>query len=328
MKKAIKIAGYIFGGVAVLVVIFLIYFNSRFPTVDPPLPVKIEPTSARLERGKYLAHHVTVCMDCHSTRDWTKLSGPLKFGTLGMGGDKFDESNAGIPGVLYAKNITPAGIERYSDGELMRVITNGVTKEGRAIFPLMPYLGYNNLTREDLYSIVAYIRSLNRINNSVPEGSLNFPVNLIVKTIPPKSYNPMPEPDKNNPKELGKYLVRIAGCFDCHTQMIKGEYLLEKSFAGGFEFHFPGGTVRSANITPDSISGIGKWSKNYFVERFKMMDPEKLQSQPVSKYDFNTAMPWTMYAGMKSEDLEAIYEFLKTIKPVKNAVVKFTPAAE
>jgi hypothetical protein len=35
-------------------------------------------------------------------------------------------------------------------------------------------------------------------------------------------------------------------------------------------------------------------------------------------------MPWTMYAGMKEDDLKAIYAYLKTIKPIKNEVVKFT----
>ena len=264
-------------------------------------------------------------MDCHSIRDWSKLSGPITPGTLGKGGDKFDEATAGVPGVLFAKNITPAGISRYTDGELIRVITTGITKEGRALFPLMPYLHYNNLTKEDLFSIVAYIRSLEPIKNDVPESSLNFPVNLIVKTIPPKSYKPASEPNKNNPTEYGKYLVNAAACFDCHTKMVKGEYIMEKSFAGGFEFQFPGGVVRSANITPEQISGIGAWTKDEFIERFKSMDPEKYLPMETAVNDFNSVMPWTMYAGMSNEDLGAIYEYLRTVKPVKNAVVKFTP---
>lgn len=325
MKKALKVLGYILGGVVVLVITFIIYFNSTYPKVDPPSAEKVEITPARLERGKYLANHVTVCMDCHSTRDWSKFSGPPKMQTLGMGGDRFDEPTAGIPGVLYARNITPAGISRYTDGELMRVITNGVTKEGRALFPLMPYISYNHLTREDLYSIVAYIRSLQPIKNEVRDGSLDFPVNLIVKTIPPKSYSPSPEPNENNPVEYGKYLVGVAVCFDCHTQMIKGEYTMEKAFGGGFEFQFPGGTVRSANITPEPISGIGNWTKDKFVERFKSMDTAAYSPAETSVNDFNTVMPWTMYAGMTREDIGAIYDYLRTIKPVKNAVVKFTP---
>jgi mono/diheme cytochrome c family protein len=326
MKKFFKILSFLIGGVAVLIAAFLIYFNSSYPKVDAPSAEKVEITPARLERGKYLAHHVTVCMDCHSTRDWTKLSGPPLPGTLGRGGDKFDKETAGIPGILYAKNITPAGIGRYSDGELMRTITNGVTKEGKAIFPLMPYIGYNHLTKEDLYSIVAYIRSLKPIKNDVPEGSLDFPLNLIVKTIPPKSFVPSPEPNRNNSTEYGKYLVTVAGCFDCHTQQIKGKFQMHKAFGGGFEFTFPAGVVRSANISPDDISGIGKWTKEQFVSRFKVMDADSNQIVSVnSMKEFNTPMPWTMYAGMTREDLGAVYDYLKTVRPVKNPVVKFTP---
>jgi hypothetical protein len=189
----------------------------------------------------------------------------------------------------------------------------------------MPYLGYNHLTKEDLYSIVAYIRSLQPIKNEVEDGSINFPVNLIIKIVPPKSFTPSREPDKNNPVTLGKYLTTIASCGDCHTQMEKGNPIVGKEFAGGFPFQFPGGVVRSANITPDKISGIGTWTKENFIDRFKSMDPERYPRSIVSPEEFNTPMPWTMFAGMSNEDLGAIYEYLKTLKPVANDVVKFIP---
>lgn len=324
MKKFLKILAYIFGGVAVLIVAFLIYFNSAYPDVNPPTNEKVEITPARLARGEYLAKHVTICMDCHSERDWSKFSGPPKPETWGMGGDKFSE-DIGFPGTLYAKNITPAGIGDWTDGELIRAITCGVNKDGDAFFPLMPYLNYNHLTKEDLYSIVAYLRSLKPIENEVPEGSLNFPLNFIVKTIPPKSFNPSPEPDKNDPVKYGEYITKMAACFDCHTQQVKGEYIMEKAFAGGSEFNFPGGVVRSANLTPDAATGIGNWTKDQFIARFKIMNPDSNVIASTSMTDFNTAMPWTMYAGMTDEDLGSIYEYLRTVKPIRNAVTKFTP---
>lgn len=325
MNKIVKALLYISGVLAVLIIGFVVYFNSAFPDVDLPSNDKIEITPARLERGKYLANHVTVCMDCHSTRDWSKFSGPLTAGTFGKGGDEFNEGNAGVPGIIYSRNITPAALGSWTDGELMRAITNGVSKDGTALFPLMPYLGYNNLTKEDLYSIVAYIRSLEPIKNEVPERSLNFPLNFIVKTIPPRSYKAAPEPNKNNPVEYGKYLVTIASCFDCHTEQVKGEFKMDKAFAGGFEFKFPGGIVRSANITPHPETGIGAWTKEQFIKRFTMMNPDSSAVPSVGMKDFNTAMPWTMYAGMSREDLGAMYEYLQTIKPVENQVVKFVP---
>jgi hypothetical protein len=44
--------------------------------------------------------------------------------------------------------------------------------------------------------------------------------------------------------------------------------------------------------------------------------------------DFNSIMPWTMYGTMHEEDLKAIFAYLKTLKPISNTVVKFTPAAK
>ncbi len=324
MKKFFKILLYIFGGVAIVVAAYLFYFNSAYPKVDPPSNEKVEITPARLKRGAYLVKHVTVCLDCHSTRDWSKLYGPVIPNTLGKGGEEYNEQNAGVPGKLYAKNITPAGIGSWTDGELIRAITCGVNKNNVSLFPLMPYVHYNNLSREDLYSIVAYIRSLPAIQNTINERSLDFPLNFIVKTIPLKSYMPAPEPNKNNPVEYGKYLVNAAACFDCHTQMVKGKPIMEKAFAGGFPFQLAGGTVRSSNITPDPVSGIGSWTKEQFITRFKSTNVESNQFVSVGQKDFNSVMPWTLYGGMKQEDLSAIYDYLRTITPVKNAIVKFT----
>jgi hypothetical protein len=44
--------------------------------------------------------------------------------------------------------------------------------------------------------------------------------------------------------------------------------------------------------------------------------------------EFNSVIPWTLYAGMSEEDLGAIYEYLKTVTPVKNLVQKWTPVKE
>jgi mono/diheme cytochrome c family protein len=116
----------------------LLYIKIAMPNVGSAPDIKIDATPERLALGEYLAYHVTVCIDCHSRRDWSRFSGPPAEGTIGMGGDLFDQKY-GFPGTYYAKNITPSGISRYADGELFRVITTGVDKEGKALFPVMPF---------------------------------------------------------------------------------------------------------------------------------------------------------------------------------------------
>ena len=73
----------------------------------------------------------------------------------------------------------------------------------------MPYNGFNNLTREDLYSIVAYIRSLKPLNNTVPETELDFPLNFLIKTMPLKSYSPAPEIDRR--LDMGVFVIFVEG---------------------------------------------------------------------------------------------------------------------
>src|SRR6267154_1892988 len=117
MKSLLKILGYLVAFVMVTLGGLLTYVKLALPDVGKAEGIKIEYTPERIERGRYLASHVNVCMDCHSTRDWTKFSGILKAGTLGAGGERFDQS-VGMPGVVISKHITPAGISRYTDGEL------------------------------------------------------------------------------------------------------------------------------------------------------------------------------------------------------------------
>ncbi|HCT24427.1 MAG TPA: cytochrome C, partial [Chitinophagaceae bacterium] len=96
MKKAFKVLGYLVLGIIVLLAAALTYVKLALPNVGDAPQLTVQATPEKIARGEYLANHVTVCMDCHSKRDWTKFSGPVTPGTLGMGGDRFDES-VGMP---------------------------------------------------------------------------------------------------------------------------------------------------------------------------------------------------------------------------------------
>ena len=325
MKTILKYVGYLIAFVLLVIAGVLSYVKLALPNVGDPEDIKLDYTSERIERGRYLANSVTVCMDCHSKRDWSKFSGPLTEGTLGMGGDVFDQS-MGLPGVFYARNITPAGIQRYTDGELFRLITTGVTKEGRAMFPLMPYPYYGRMDKEDIYSIIAYVRSIPAKENAVPDSKPDFPMNFIINTIPQKAEHST-RPPKTDLLAYGAYMTNAAGCAECHTQVDKGQIIPEVIFGGGREFQFPdGSTVVSSNISPDKETGIGTWSNEVFVQRFKAYADSTYVSENVAAGEFNTIMPWTMYGQMEPEDLEAIYTYLKTVTPISNKVVKFRAA--
>jgi mono/diheme cytochrome c family protein len=328
MKTIVKFLGGFAAILALALVGGILYFNRSFPKVSPAKNITIESNPARLARGKYLVENVTGCISCHSDRDLTRFNFPVKEDTLGQGGFKFDHQLMGLPGTLYSRNITPYSLGKWTDGEIVRALRTGVNQQGQALFPLMPYQHLSRLCQEDLYSIVAYIRTLKPIAYDPPPTKLDFPLNFIVKTIPRDAGPFPPAPDPKDKAAYARYMVNATSCLDCHTPVDgHGNPLPGMDFAGGMEFHFPDGSIlRTPNITPDKKTGIGDWTKDYFIQRFRLGKKMADSKAPVKPGDFNTLMPWPEYGAMTEGDLGAIYDFLREqVKPVDHPVEKFTP---
>ena len=278
-----------------------------------------------IKRGEYLANHVTPCIDCHSKRDFSKFSGPVVPGTEGMGGEVFDQKHMGVPGAVFARNITPdpeTGIGTWTDDDILRAITQGISKNGDTLFPIMPYARFNHLAKDDLLSIIAYIRTLKPIKNKVPTRQLMVPISAV---YPAPALGPSVDknvrPSESDPAKYGEYLVNAAVCGDCHTPMTPRGYDFSKTLAGGFTFNMDNFKVTSANLTSDSATGLGTWTEERFMNKFIPYREEKAYAYDAGKQ--NTMMPLTTFAGMKDSDLKAIYAYLKTLKPIKNQVEKY-----
>lgn len=321
--KALKIILITLGIIIIAIGGVLIYLTTFLPRTDDPPDMTIEITPDSIERGKYLANHVTVCMDCHAERDWSKFAGPPKAGTLGAGGEIFDR-NMGLPGKFYAPDISPAKLRSWTDGDIYRTIVTGVNREGRVLFPVMPYTGYSRLSKEDVYSIIAYLRTIPSYGMDYPDRELDFPVSLLINTMAVEPDHKQ-KPDASDKLAYGEYVLNAAGCVECHTPFEKGKLVMEKRLTGGREFPMPGGTLRAPNLTPDKETGIGGWSEEHFVDKFKFYEKEENQHMPVGRQEFNTIMPWTIYAGMTGTDLRAIYAYLHSLKPVDNKIEKWSP---
>ena len=323
MKKFFKLSAIIFGVIVILLISGYAYINLKYPDVGPSPDMKISATPEMLERGKYLANSFAACMDCHSQRNYDKLGGPLVVGTEGKGGEDFGEGAGYVP----AKNITSdkeTGLGNWTDGEIFRAVTMGVDKNGEPLAPMMPYLYYRNMDEGDIKAIIAYIRTLPPIKNQIPAHKLNFPVNLIFRTLPSKpDFKKLPDP--GNKLAIGEYYS--GNCMGCHSPMEKGEFIQDKLFSGGVEFPNPkGGIVRSANISPDKETGIGSWTKEQFIQKFRSYNNPDIQNVNVKNGEFNTVMPWTFLANATDDDLGSVYDFLMSQKPIYNKVEKFSPA--
>ena len=328
MKTFLKIVGGLLLLVIVLIACAITWLAVRKPASRPASTEKIEATPERLARGKYLVDHVTPCLECHSDHV-VKFGIPVKPGTEGQGGYIFDK-NIGFPGVVAAQNITADdefGLGKWTDGEVIRAVREGVDRNGDALFPMMPYEQFRDMSDDDVKAAVVYLRTLKPIHKGVPAKHIDFPVNLLIKFAPKPVDGVVKSPDSHDSVAYGKYLTTIGGCFECHTPHDdKNALIAEKPFAGGWEMKGPWGRVFTANLTPAAGTYMSHATREEFIGRFKAFASMDANTAPDAPAGRNTVMPWLAFAGMTDQDLGAIYDYLKTVKPIENKVVTFPDA--
>ena len=319
MKKILLI---LVGAITLFVLSSLSYVKFILPDVGDAPVITAPDEAGNIERGRYLANSVALCMDCHSVRDWSLFSGPPIPGTEGKGGEVFNRA-MGLPGVYYSRNLTQYALSDWTDGEIFRAITSGVSKDGSALFPIMPHPNYARVDKNDILDIIAYIRTLKPIEYDPPASESDFPMNFIINTIPQEpKFNKIP--DISDQIAYGKYMLTMASCNDCHTPFVDGEYDMSRFLSGGRELPLPWATLRSANLTPDVETGLGGWTEKGFVTRFKMYQDSAYVIPQIEEGDFMTVMPWLMYSTMEEHDLKAIFAYLQSLDPISNRVEKFT----
>ena len=149
--------------------------------------------------------------------------------------------------------------------------------------------------------------------------------------------------------QRGKYIVETFGCAHCHTpkkMTDRGPIIDESRWLMGHpsDSNLPGiekssiltagwtysnmdhtahvgpwGVSYSANITSD-VSGIGAWSLEHFTKSLKQGKHKGLENgRPVMP-----PMPWTDYVHMSDDDVESLYLYLKSTKPIRNIVPGYT----
>jgi mono/diheme cytochrome c family protein len=253
---------------------------------------------ASLERGRYLVETIMACGSCHTPQG---PDGPVA-GLHLAGGMVFDE------GVFRAvsANITSdaeTGVGGWSDAGLAKAIRECIRPNGQVIGPPMPCELYHGLGDDDLYAIVAYLRTIPPIHNQPEASTYSFPL--------PPAYGPpvssQSAPDRADPVAYGGYLAGpIAHCVECHTPMgADGRRDWSRIGAGGSEFKGPWRISVAADLTP---SGLGDWSDAEIVTAVtKGMGRDGRQLMPPMGYGF--------YRGIHPEDLTAIIAYLRQLPP-------------
>jgi mono/diheme cytochrome c family protein len=317
-RRILKFAGLTLAAMACVSVSGAAYAILRKPATAPPLDIRVEITPERIARGKQI-FTVSECSGCHSARDFSRFGGPAIEGRLGEGMEFPPE--LGLPGRIASRNITPdveTGLGTWTDGEKIRAIREGISRDGSPLFPMMPYERYRKMSDEDVMSLVAYLNTLPPVRHKVERSRVDFPVSVLIKSAPQPAGS-VPPPNRADRLAYGGYLVNLAGCAGCHTRSEKGNPV-GPAFAGGERFAFPGAVVVSANITPDLQTGIGRWKEADFVEKFHQYREYATKGSPAAGPENFTLMPWLEFSQLDASDLGAIYTFLRGQKPVYQIV--------
>jgi mono/diheme cytochrome c family protein len=328
MKTFFKVVGIVLLVVVALAAIGVSWLSLRKPAQREAIADKVQATPERIARGKYVVHHVSMCFDCHSERTM-QYGLPFKPGREGVGGFIWDQK-IGFPGTLAAANLTPdpeTGLGNWTDGEILRAMREGVDREGKALFPIMPYGHLRSMSDEDANAVVAYLRTMKPLRYERPVKELKVPMNFVEKFIPQPITGPVAAPDKSDHLAYGKYMTTIALCSECHASKDERNTPIPgREFAGGWVMHTPQFTVVPPNITPHPSTYMGQATKEEFIARFRAFSTFTAETAPEAPKGKNTLMPWISYSGMTDEDLGAIYDYLKTLPPVENKVNPFPDA--
>jgi hypothetical protein len=276
---------------------------------------KFESTPERLARGKKITS-TSGCIYCHSPHDWANPDIPLVVGKE-FSGDTMPFTD--LPGRVVTPNLTPdpeTGAGNWTDDQLARAIREGISHDGRTLFPMMPYSYFKKMSDEDLASVIVYLRSLPPVRHQQAATEIIFPVKYLIRSEPEPVTEPVSEPATNDQLKFGEYLAGMSACDDCHTPSFQGRQVKGMKFAGGTTLEGPWGHVASANITPDS-SGISYYDEALFISM--------IRTGHVKARKLSGIMPYWLLSDYNDDELKAIFAYLRTLQPIHHRVDNTLP---
>ena len=264
-------------------------------SVKAPEVVYVPGGEARISRGKYLVHTLAACGHCHGAQ-------PVPYAPLSGGLPVYDSY-----GEVFAPNITPAesGIGTWSPHELLAVIRNGEHRE-RDHFSPDVHAGYEWLSENDVYSIIAYLNTQAPVEHEVEvrsPGILERNLSSLVDS--PARVDGFVPSFKEDTPAYGRYLVEhVARCSTCHHG---GESFFSDPvpLTGGRKVtNRFGEELIAPNIRGQSGAGLIDWTKQDLVKYLQT------GRRPDGEVIETSYCPTNFYAGANDADLERMAEYL------------------
>jgi nicotinate dehydrogenase subunit B len=168
-------------------------------------------SAATLERGRLLAS-AGDCAVCHTAPGGTVNAGGLAMQT------PF--------GTLYSSNITPdpeTGIGNWSYPAFERAMRDGISRDGKHLYPAFPYTAFRNIDDADMQALYAYLMSQAPVKQVQPANSMQFPFNMRPlmagwNALFLRKGEVQTQPQQSAQWNRGQYLVNGLGhCAACHS---------------------------------------------------------------------------------------------------------------
>ena len=255
--------------------------------------------SDQVARGEYLARAAD-CVACHTAPGGAPFAGGRAFK---------------LPfGVLYSPNITPdakTGIAGYSDDAWLHMMHDGVARDGKHLYPAMPYDSYTLMSDDDSLAIKAYLMSLTPVAAAAPANDIGFPYNqrwgLFFWNLfnnPDRRFSP----DQSKPAAYnrGAYLVNALGhCGECHTPRNFMMGLKDsKALAGAVQADW-----RAYNLSSDATSGLGGWSDDQI---FQYLSTGQAPGHGPASGPMGEAVERSL-SHLSADDIKAIVTYLRGV---------------
>jgi len=289
------------------------YMYGAYPRMRPAPEMRAPNTPEAIERGRYLVEAMTGCIACHSPVDESRPGDFVQAGLEYSG--RVWPPGSGFPGKIVAPNISPdpeTGIGQWTDGEIVRAIREGVSRDGRPLFPLMNYPNYREFSDDDVLAIVAFLRTRKPVKRDNGPTELDFPVGMMIRTVP----QPLDHQAPGIPAsgiERGRAMLKLMMCNECHTPRDdRGNPVPGKELAGGSEFKGPWGVVFAANITSHPSAGIGAYSNDDLKRVFREGKNRAGRELWV--------MPWSITKNLTDADLDALIAAVREVPASPNLV--------
>jgi mono/diheme cytochrome c family protein len=257
-------------------------------------------TTRVINKGEYLAR-AGDCVACHTAPGGMEFAGgramPTPFGNI------------------YVPNITPdeeTGIGLYTADEFYRMMHTGVARDGKLLYPAMPFASYTKVTREDSDAIYAYLMSVPPIRQQNRPHELRFPYNkreLLVgwRTLYFREGEYEPDPAQNAQWNRGAYLVQGLGhCAMCHTAVnALGGSSESKAFEGGM---IPNQNWYAPSLTSNREAGLGDWSIRDITDLLQVgVSRRGTVYGPMAEVVYNSLQ------YLSDEDVQAMAVYLKAL---------------